>query len=378
MYTKICDTLNIELPVFGFSHCRDVVASVSRSGGCGVLGAATMSPDELHTELSWIDAEVKGRPYGVDLIIPASFEGKDNPFELTPDMVPPAVRTLVENILRAHDIDPEGLRPAPIATPESLSLENVQELIEVALSDGASIVASALGAPPDVLIEMASHANVPVAALVGSSKHALTQLEKGVSVLVAQGYEAGGHTGDIGTFVLTPDIIATVENVGSDVPVLTAGGVMSGRHIAAALALGASGVWCGSLWLTSHEAETTPHLKQKLLDARTSDTVRSRYRTGKPSRQLRSTWHDAWEQPGSPPALPMPLMQYASEPALRRAEALADAGHEGGRRLNTFWSGQGIGLVHASKSVKKIMGELVEEYIDAVSALTETIDETGA
>jgi NAD(P)H-dependent flavin oxidoreductase YrpB (nitropropane dioxygenase family) len=225
------------------------------------------------------------------------------------------------------------------------------------------------------MVEKAHAAGAYVAALVGNKKHALTQLDRGVDVIVAQGYEAGGHTGEIGTMVLTAEIVQTVSAIKPDVPVLAAGGIMNGRQLAASVALGAAGAWCGSVWLASREAETEEHLKRKMLEATSSDTVRSKYRTGKPSRQLRSAWHDGWEAPEAPAALAMPLMGYLSEPALKKASQLADSGHVGATELSTYWIGQGVGLMNQPKSVAQIMEDFAEGYLEAVTALTESIDE---
>lgn len=373
MQTKICQMLGIDIPVLAFSHCRDVVAAVSKSGGYGVLGAVLMTPEELEAELAWIDDHVGGAPYGIDLMLPSSLaDGSD---DSSTAALPPAAVEYRDQILRRHDIDPASLNPVTMATADSFSRVRADELIDVALSHGVTLIASALGTPPTEMVEKAHAAGAYVAALVGNKKHALRQLERGVDVIVAQGFEAGGHTGEIGTMVLTAEIVQTVKSINPDVPVLAAGGIMNGHQLAASVALGAAGAWCGSVWLASREAETEEHLKRKMLAASSSDTVRSKYRTGKPSRQLRSAWHDEWEAPGAPAPLGMPLMGYLSEPALQKASVLADGGHPGATELSTYWVGQGVGLMDQPKSVAQIMADFAEGYLESVAALTESIED---
>jgi NAD(P)H-dependent flavin oxidoreductase YrpB (nitropropane dioxygenase family) len=329
--------------VFAFSHCRDVVAAVSRAGGYGVLGAVLMTPEQRDVELTWIDEHAGGRPYGFDLMVPAALSSTE------------AASTF---------------HPANVTIPEGHPRYR-----DVALQHGATMVANALGTLPPVMVEKAQTAGAVVAALVGTRKHAHAQLDDGVDVPVAQGYEAGGHTGEVATMVLVPEIVETVRAARKTTPVLAAGGIVTGREVAASIALGAAGVWCGSVWLTSREAETPEHLKANKLAATSSDTVRSRYRTGKPSRQLPSSWHDAWERPGAPAALSMPLMGHLSEPALGRASALAESGNEQAIRLNTYWVGQGVGSRNKAKPVRQIMADIADVYLQAVSDLKESIDE---
>jgi NAD(P)H-dependent flavin oxidoreductase YrpB (nitropropane dioxygenase family) len=204
-----------------------------------------------------------------------------------------------------------------------------------------------------------------VAALVGTAEHARRQLAAGVDLIVAQGTEAGGHTGEISTMVLVPEVVDAV----APLPVLAAGGIATGRQMAAALALGASGVWCGSVWLTTEEAETAPAVKEKMLAATSRDTLRSRSRTGKPARQLRSAWTDAWEGPDSPGTLPMPLQMIIAEPAMRQIDKLAESGHEGARELSNYFVGQCVGLMNTVKPARQVVYDMVEEFADALERL---------
>lgn len=375
MKTAICDLLGTDIPLVAFSHCRDVVAEVTKAGGCGVLGAALMSPEELDVELTWIDEQVKGRPYGVDLIVPNSFEGKHGPAASAPGtaQIPAETSEFVAGILRRHDMDPDQVPPPVMASAETMSDAYAADMVEVALKHPIRLIANALGTPPERMLSSAKAAGVSVGALVGTARHAEAQVLAGVDFIVASGSEAGGHTGDIPTMVLVPEVVQRVAELDSSVPVLAAGGIVTGRQIAAALALGAAGVWTGSVWLTTHEAETAEYTKEKLLAASSSDTVRSRFRTGKPSRQLRSTWHDAWGQEGAPAALPMPLMGYVSEPPLRRADVLAATGHEGAKRLSSYWVGQGVGLMRTAKPVRQVVEDLMEGMIEGFGSLSDAL-----
>jgi NAD(P)H-dependent flavin oxidoreductase YrpB (nitropropane dioxygenase family) len=259
--TPICDRLGIEFPIFAFSHCRDVVAAVSRAGGYGVLGALAYSPDQLEIELTWIDEHVDGKPYGVDIVMPAKYVGKGGGEEASvaslDALIPEEHKRFVEDLLEEHHVPalPEDLAGA---TPKAAGLNVDAEgpgQVEVSLAHGASMLVNALGPPPPDVIATAHEHGVLVGGLVGSKQHAERQVGMGVDVIVAQGTEAGGHCGEISTMVIVPEV---VDAVGPDVPVLAAGGIGCGRQMAAAMALGAQGVWTGSIWLTVAEADTQP------------------------------------------------------------------------------------------------------------------------
>ncbi|MEX0285976.1 MAG: nitronate monooxygenase, partial [Paracoccaceae bacterium] len=290
MKSKLCEQLGIEFPLFAFSHCRDVVAAVSRAGGMGVFGAVKYTPEELRQELEWIDAHCGGKPYGVDLIVPNKMEGKGQ--AMTRDQlfgaVPETHNAFVTSVLEANGIEPGAIsteRDAIAQFAINLDETGADEMLDVAFSFPIKLIANALGTPPLIMMDRARAAGVPVAALVGSKTHALAQLQAGVDILVAAGGEAGGHCGEIATMVLIPEVVS----VAGDTPVLAAGGIVTGGQMAAAMAMGAAGAWCGSGWVTSSVAEAAPVIKDKMLGATSSDTGRSRLRTGKKSKQLRST-----------------------------------------------------------------------------------------
>ncbi|WP_099025377.1 NAD(P)H-dependent flavin oxidoreductase [Mycolicibacterium palauense] len=375
MKTPICERFGIEFPLFAFSHCRDVVAAVTNAGGFGVLGGTAFTPEQLEQELGWIDEQVRGKPYGVDIIVPARYEGKGEGLSgaQLADRIPSQYRSFVAELLAGHDIPAED-RPRLGGT--SLSGDTGEALLEVALRHPIGLMANALGVPPPYMIEAGRSAGVPVAALVGAREHALKQVAAGVDVIIAQGTEAGGHCGEVSTLVLVPEVLDAVAAAGSDVPVLAAGGIVTGRQMAACVAMGAAGAWTGSVWLTTEEAETAPHTVQKMLAASSRDTVRSAGRTGKPSRQLVSDWTAAWQPAeGGRKPLPLPLQSMLVEPVLRRVDKLAAAGHPGAQALATYFVGQGVGLMNRVKPAREVVLEFIEDYVAAAERLGDSLAE---
>ena len=376
MKTPLCEQYGIEFPLFAFSHCRDVVAAVTNAGGMGVLGGVAFRPDQLEKELCWIDDHVNGKPYGVDIIVPAKYEGKGENLtrDQLADRIPGEHRAFINELLTAHGIEIEELRVASSA----LSGDTGQSLLEVSLNHPIKLMANALGVPPDYMIEAGKQRGIPVAALVGAKEHAIKQVHAGVDLIVAQGTEAGGHCGEVSTLVLIPEVLEAIAEVpgGRDVPVLAAGGIVTGRQMAACVAMGAAGAWTGSVWLTTEEAETAPHTKQKMLAASSRDTVRSAGRTGKPSRQLRSDWTDAWApNPKGRQPLPLPLQAMVAEPALRRIDKLAETGHPGAQALATYFVGQGVGLMNKIKPAREVVLEFIEDYVAAAERLSGTLED---
>lgn len=380
MKNRVCDMLGIEFPLFAFTHCRDVVVAVSKAGGFGVFGAAGISPQQLEIELSWIDEHIDGRPYGVDLIVPNKMVGKDETLSKTAlvDMVPEGHRKFARDILEAHDIDTADLTAERLQSGTrlgtNLRLSGARDLLDVAFSHPIKLIANALGVPPKMMLEMGKERGVAVAALLGTREHAIAQVQAGVDLLVVAGGEAGGHTGKVSTMVLVPEVYDAIKPHG-DVPILAAGGIATGRQMAAAMAMGAEGAWCGSVWLTTIEAETSDVVKAKMLAASSSDTVRSRSRTGKHSRQLRSPWTDAWEGPDAPDPLPMPLQSIVSEPPLSKVQKLAAGGHEGAKALDTYWVGQGVGLMNTSQSAGQTVQDFKLDFAEAFGRLTTFMEE---
>ncbi|MEQ4716168.1 nitronate monooxygenase family protein [Nonomuraea sp. B19D2] len=369
MRTAICERLGIEFPLFAFSHCRDVVAAVTNAGGFGVLGAIAYSPEQLDTELSWIDAQVGGRPYGVDVLVPGKVDASalDRHAHLM-DFVPDRHRDFVTHLLSKYGVS-APLQPLTAVADElgrRVTAAGATGLIDVALKHPIGLIASALGPPPPEMVARAREAGVPVAALVGTVEHARRQVAAGADLIVAQGTEAGGHTGEVSTMVLVPQVVDAV----APIPVLAAGGIASGRQMAAAMALGAQGVWCGSVWLTTEEAETTPAVKRKLLAASSLDTVRSRSRTGKPARQLKSAWTEEWDSgQESPGPLGMPLQLLVAEGAMARIEAAAEKGEAGALELVNYFVGQVVGQLDQVRPAREVVYDMISEFGEAVARL---------
>jgi NAD(P)H-dependent flavin oxidoreductase YrpB (nitropropane dioxygenase family) len=376
--TEICEMLGIEFPIFAFTHCRDVAAAVSRAGGMGVLGALAFSPDQLEIELSWIDEHCGGKPYGVDVVMPvksadreAGLHDERQLAEQLRGMISQAHWDYVEKILADHGVPPlpEEQEAGSSGDPLSSGVLGWTEatgtpLIDVALAHPISLLASALGPPPKEAIDRAHDQGVKVAALIGRVEQAVRDVQKGVDIIIAQGYEAGGHTGEVASMVLVPDVVDAVDPV----PVLAAGGIATGRQMAAAMALGAQGVWTGSVWLTVTEANTGEIALDKLLSATSSDTVRSRALTGKPARQLRTAWTEAWEAPESPGTLPMPLQFILNNYAMRRIQ------RSGNLELTGMPVGQVVSRMNQVRPSKDVIFDMIEEYIDTMNRLSTTVD----
>ena len=378
MNSRICEMLDIEFPLVAFTHCRDVVVAVSKAGGCGVLGAVGMSPEQLEKELKWIDEHIDGKPYGVDVLIPNKMVGKDEKFDADKlaKMIPQEYADFRTDVLENHGIEAPELRE--IDSGGSSFAQNTQSdgakaLLDVAFKHPIKIIANALGVPPDWMIQMGKENDCKVAALLGTAEHAINQVKAGVDILVVSGTEAGGHCGSVSTMVLIPEVHEAIQPYG-DVPILAAGGIVTGKQMAAAMTMGASGAWCGSVWLTTIESEVEPVIKEKMVAANSSQTVRSRSRTGKHSRQLVTPWTQAWEAESAPEPLPMPLQPMVAEPALQKVNKLAAGGHDGAKELATYWVGQGVGLMNESISASDVVQDFKEDFINAYERLNNFLE----
>jgi NAD(P)H-dependent flavin oxidoreductase YrpB (nitropropane dioxygenase family) len=363
MRTSLCSLLGIEHPIVGFTPSEHVAAAISRAGGLGVLGCVRFNdPADLDAVLHWMDASTDGRPYGVDVVMPARVPTEGAPADLG-ELIPAAHRQFVEDTLIKLGVPP--LPDDAEASDGVLGwLHSVaRQHVEVALAHPARLIANALGPPPPDVIARAHERGMVVAALAGKAAHARSHVDNGVDIVVAQGYEAGGHTGEIASMVLVPEV---VDAVGPRVPVLAAGGIGCGRQIAAALALGAVGVWMGSAWLTTEEyapSAAMPAVRTALLAATSSDTVRSRVYSGKPARLLRNRWTQAWEQPGAPQPLPMPLQNLLVSDAHRR---LMQSGQPD---VVPMPVGQIVGRMNDVRPVAEVMADLVRETGEALDRL---------
>lgn len=380
MKTAITDMFGIDVPILAFTHCRDVVAAVCRAGGMGVLGAVAHSAEQLEIDLAWIEQEVGDRPFGVDLIVPAKYAGSDRggaSMDEIRSLIPSEHIAFVDELLARYGVPglPDDVvkrvegRPSDGAVP--FSANQADELLEIALAHRSALIVNALGEPPAHMVERAKAEGRRVGALAGKAQHAERHVNAGVDLIIAQGAEAGGHTGEVGTMVLIPEVVDAV----APVPVLGAGGIGRGRQMAAAMALGAQGVWCGSVWLTTEEAETHPVVKQKFLSATSSDTLRSRSRTGKPARQLRSAWTDEWDAPDNPRPLGMPMQPILVGEALARIDRAAHHPGSGAEQLTNYFVGQIVGSMNAVKPAAQVVYEMIDEFIEAVQGLARQLDD---
>ena len=369
MHTDLCDRLDIEFPIFAFTHCRDVVVAVSQAGGFGVLGAVGFTPEQLEIELRWIDEHVGDNPYGVDFVIPGKYEGKSTGEtdpkkleEMLKKMIPEQHRAFARKILADHGVPElpadEERRNELLGWTEATAAPQIEVTLK---HPKVKLIANALGTPPKDIIDHIHASGRLVSALCGRADQALKHKAAGVDIIIAQGTEGGGHTGEIGSMVLWPEVIDAV----APVPVLAAGGIGRGRQIAAALAMGAQGVWTGSIWLSVDEAEASPSQLDAYFQATSKDTVRSRSWTGKPARMLRNDWTEAWEQPDAPKYLGMPLQGMLVAEAMSRVHRYPKAA----QRVAFNPVGQIVGAMNEQRPVREVIYDLVSEYVEAVERL---------
>jgi len=365
MKSRLCEMFGIDVPIFAFSHCRDVVVEVSKAGGMGVLGMARMSPERLREELRWIDAHIEGKPYGIDVLMPTSYqEAGELKFDAE-RLFPREQLEFVRQMLDAAGIPPLPENDAAAITRDlvkefSFTPKESFEMIEIAMQHPIKLIVNALGSPPRELVDRAHARGIKVAALAGAEKHAIRHKEAGCDFVIAVGTEAGGHTGKITSLVLWPRVVDAV----APLPVLGAGGVGRGRQLAAAIALGCEGVWCGSIWLKTVQSEVPPEIKKKLFQAGAEDAVVTKSVTGKPCRTLRSKFTDAWDQPGAPATLPAPLqaLLWWGQGRTRVERVRADD-------FLTYPVGQIVGDMTEETSVRSVVYDMLNELVEAKERL---------
>ncbi|RMD81567.1 MAG: nitronate monooxygenase [Candidatus Dadabacteria bacterium] len=357
LHTKLCDSLGIEYPIVAFTHCKDVAAAVINAGGFAVIGETQHRPEEIEADIKWIREKVGDKPFGIDLVFPASVPPSGTIEELLAQ-VPKPQREFVEDMKRRYNIPPPK-NPPELFELGWMTLDVPRKQLEVALEERVPVIASALGNPA-FLIDAAHERGMQVWGLVGKVRQAKRELEVGVDAIVATGYDAGGHTGKIGTFSIVPQIVS----IAGDTPVLAAGGVTTGRHLAAALALGASGVWCGTMWLVSRESDRDMIIKEKLLNATAEDTVWSNCISGFTMRTLNSKWHEEWARPDAPPPAPAPYQ------LLLFAEVKQSAIDHQIESFMTEASGQGVDFVSEMKPARQMVFDMVAEALQVFEELT--------
>ena len=357
LHTKFCDLLGIEYPIIAFTHCKDVVAAVVNAGGFAVLGEAMHTPDEIAADIKWIRSRVGSRPFGIDLVLPASAPTADTLEKLLAG-IPEEHRRFAQSIKEKYNV-PEPKGQQALHQWGGLNQEIARKQLDVILEERAPVFVSGLGSPA-FIIKAAHERGMKIFGLIGKTRQAKRELEAGVDVIVTQGYDAAGHTGPIGTFSIVPEVAA----IAGDVPVIAAGGVTTGQHLAAALCLGASGVWTGTLWLASRESDNDMIIKEKLIAATSDDTVYSKSVSGFPMRVLRCPWTEEWAKPEAPRTLGSPYQMLLSSDYIqaandhRRADLMFEA------------AGQGVAFVTAMKPARQIVADLVEEALSVFENLT--------
>ena len=348
--TKFCDMLGIEFPVVAFTHCKDVAVAVINSGGFAVLGEAMHTPDDIASDIKWIRDRVDGKPFGIDLVLPASVPPTGSLDELMLK-IPETHRSFAQEIKEKYEVpDPKG--PIDLHQWGGLNQEMARAQLEVLLDERVPVIASGLGSPVFIL-EAAHERGIKVFGLVGKARQAKRQLEAGVDAVIAQGYDAAGHTGGVGTFSIVPEVAA----MAGDTPIIAAGGVTTGRHLAAALCLGASGVWTGTLWLASRESDVDMIIKERLLAATVEDTSYGTSISGMTMRVLKCPWTEEWAKPEAPAVLPAPYQMLLS------SDYIQGANDNRREDLMTEAAGQGVGFVTSMKPARQILFDLVEEAL---------------
>jgi len=355
--TRLCELLDVELPIVAFTHCKDVAVAAINAGGFAVLGDAMRTADQIAADVRWIRERVAARPFGIDLVLPSSAPPRGTPEELMAE-IPDAHRKFARDVKARYDV-PEPLGPVALRQWGGLNKAMGQAQIDVLLDERVPVIATGLGSP-EFLIAAAHERGIRVFGLVGMAHQAARQLARGVDAVVAQGYDAAGHTGGIGTFSIIPRVAA----IAGETPVIAAGGVTTGRHLAAALCLGAAGVWAGTVWLASLESDVDPVVKRRILEASGDDTTRTACVSGKTMRILKCPWTEAWDQPGAPRVLPSPYQMLLS------AEYLQAANDHRRGDLMTEAAGQGVGFVTEARPTAEIIAEMGREAAEVLRGLT--------
>ena len=366
LHTDLCDIFGIEYPIClaGMGGIRftppELVAAVSEAGGLGVFGATGDEPEELRKRIRRV-RELTDKPFGVDLLLPVVTGSLESDgVQVQPEAIRATLKReyprhseFVESLIGEFGLDEH--RTQRKLGGGGIALARKQ--VEVILEEKVPVFAAALG-DPAWLVPDARDAGTKVMGLVGNVRNAARQVKAGVDVVVAQGTEAGGHTGRIAMMPLVPQIVEAVKPL----PVVAAGGIATGRGGAAALALGAQGVWLGTAFLTATESQIFDSQQRAVLDGRSEDFVISRSYTGKTARQHRNPIVQAWENAGLDP-LPMPLQ------GMLMSDLSASAEKAGRHDLMFTPAGQASGLLDESRPAADIMASLVDEAVSVLDDL---------
>ncbi len=355
LHNQLCADLGAEVPIFGFTHSLDAAIAISRNGGIGIWGATRSTPDEIADGVTRMDAELGDLPYGLDLVIPPGMPEKDNRAEIEA-AIPAGHRDFVASLRDKYGVPDDGV--AGMRSRFVRSEDSAREQVAVVLDSKLKVLALGIGSP-EWVIGPAKDRGMKLVSLVGQPRHAERALRAGADILVAQGHDAGAHTGPVGTFSLVPQIV----DMAGDVPVVAAGGVATGRHLAAAMAMGAAGVWLGSAWLVCDEEHVEPEVLSKLLAAGSADTLICRADSGKTLRQIRTSWTDEWEADDAPEPLKMPYQDILV------GDILGQIARHKVVPLMHSPAGQSIGYFNERTTVADVMTALVEDATAALDAL---------
>lgn len=352
--TRLCADLGLDVPVVAFTHCKEVAAAVTNAGGMGVLGAARYTAEGFDEALTWLDSACGGRPYGANVLL-ANADGR--PASELAAEIPDEHRAFVAGLAERWGVQPTASSSYALGLVATPAIGHDQ--VEAALRHPVAALSFGLGVGSELAGRVKDH-GVKVITAAGSVRHALVGQAAGADYIVAQGTEAAGHTGQIGALALIPQVVDAV----GDIPVLAAGGITDGRQLMAARALGAVGVWTGTMWLVSAESEIDDIIVDKLIAADASEVRITRSSTGKPSRQLRTEWTEAWLDPQAPPVLPYPLQGLL-------VGEVVNGFHE--QRISAGMgtpAGQGVGMItQARRSCADIMSTFVDQATRAADGL---------
>jgi len=359
--TPFAERLGIDVAILGFTHTPEVAGAITGAGGLGVYGIAHDAPDEVAGKMAelrrWSGDEA---PLGVDIMMPRGMP-EDETLESVQARLPEEHKRFVEGIRERYKVPPSTTTSffnSILRTPAYFEGQ-----LQALLDSDVDLVAFGVGLTEDAVIRL-KEAGKTVGALVGHPRHVERYRGVGLDFLVAQGSEAGAHTGTIGTMVLVPQVV----QMAGDVPVLAAGGIGHGSQIAGALAMGAQGVWLGTAWLATTEHNRGDHkvsaaLRAKLFAAGSGDTAVTRGNSGKPQRQIRTAWIEEWESPEAPAPLPMPYQHALVGDLMTSIDE-----HEVEALLHTP-AGQGVAWTTEMRPVADVVADLVEQAEAALRAL---------